>query len=92
MASDSRLTATSEDAVHPVLQRKFVPLDEVERVFSITKSQAYALVRSGALRAIRVGGRGQWRIELAEIEEYIRRAYAATEEFLGEEAEERSEG
>lgn len=92
MASDSHLAATGEDATHPVLQRKFVSLDEVDRIFSITKSQAYALVRSGDLRAIRVGGRGQWRIELAEIEEYIRRAYAATEELLGEETPERFEG
>lgn len=43
-------------------------------MFSISSSQAYALVRSGELRAIQVGGRRQWRIELSEIEAYIERA------------------
>lgn len=45
-------------------------------MFSISQSQAYALVRSGELRAIQVGGRRQWRVELSEIEAYIERAHA----------------
>ncbi len=58
---------------------KFVPLEHVMEQLSISRSQAYALVRSGDLRAIRVGGRGQWRVDLAELEAYIERAYAATD-------------
>src|SRR5690625_6811715 len=46
----------------------FMPLEGVQEVLSISRSQAYALVRSGELRAIRVGGRGQWRVEEAELE------------------------
>lgn len=57
---------------------KFVPLEYVMEELTISKSQAYALVRSGDLKAIRVGGRGQWRIDLRELEAYIERAYAAT--------------
>lgn len=45
-------------------------------MFSISSSQAYALVRSGDLRAIQIGGRRQWRVELSEIEAYIERAHA----------------
>ncbi|WP_363323249.1 helix-turn-helix domain-containing protein [uncultured Brachybacterium sp.] len=52
---------------------------------SISKSQAYALVRTEELRAIQVGGRGQWRIDLAELEAYIERAYAATDAETGRE-------
>lgn len=48
-------------------------------MFSISRSQAYALVRSGDLRAIKVGGRGQWRIELTEIDAFIERAYEETD-------------
>lgn len=58
---------------------KFVPLEHVMEELSISRSQAYALVRSGDLRAIQVGGRGQWRVDLAELEAYIERAYTATE-------------
>lgn len=61
-----------------VLRRKFMTLEDVQVVLAISSSQAYALVRSGQLRAIRVGGRGQWRIEVAELEAYINRAYEAT--------------
>lgn len=55
-----------------------VPLEYVMEELSISKPQAYALVRTGDLRAIQVGGRGQWRIDLAEIEAYIQRAYGET--------------
>lgn len=56
---------------------KFVPLEHVMEELTVSKSQAYALVRSGDLKAIRVGGRGQWRVDLRELEAYIERAYAA---------------
>lgn len=59
--------------------QKFMTLDDVQWILAISRSQAYALVRSGQLRAIRVGGRGQWRIELDELDAYIARAYEATE-------------
>ena len=37
------------------------PLTEVSEILDISSDQAYALVRSGDLPAIKVGGRGQWR-------------------------------
>lgn len=58
-----------------VLDRRFMTLDDVREVLSISSTQAYFLVRSGELRAIRVGGRGQWRIENSELEAYIQRSY-----------------
>lgn len=61
---------------------RFLPLADVAELLSISPSQAYALVRSGELRAIKVGGRGQWRVEASELEAYIERAYAATDEYL----------
>jgi len=42
----------------------------------------YALVRSGELPAIKVGGRGQWRVESAVLEEYIARMYEQTRTFI----------
>lgn len=57
------------------LGRRFMTLEELQEVLSISRSQAYSLVRSGELRAIRVGGRGQWRIENTEFEAYIERSY-----------------
>ena len=64
---------------------RFVPLSDVAETLSISASQAYALVRSGELRAIKVGGRGQWRVEVTELESYIERSYRRTEALLEEE-------
>lgn len=58
-----------------VLNRRFVSLEDVREVLSISSAQAYALVRSGDLRAIQVGGRSQWRVETVELEAYIQRSY-----------------
>ncbi len=57
---------------------RFLTLADVEEVLNITATQAYALVRSGDLPAIQVGGRGQWRVESSELEAYIQRQYEAT--------------
>ena len=64
---------------------RFVPLSDVAETLSISASQAYALVRSGELRAIKVCGRGQWRVEVTELESYIERSYRRTEALLEEE-------
>lgn len=57
---------------------RFLPLTTVAEMLSISGAQAYALVRTGELPAIKVGGRGQWRVEAAELESYIQRKYAET--------------
>ncbi len=62
--------------------RRFIPLTEVSEILDISAAQAYALVRSGDLPAIKVGGRGQWRVESAELEDYIARMYRETQTFV----------
>jgi excisionase family DNA binding protein len=57
---------------------RFLQLADVAEILAISARQAYALVNSGDLPAIRVGGRGQWRIEASELEAYIQRKYAET--------------
>ena len=39
-------------------------------------------MRSGELPAIKIGGRGQWRVEASELEAYIARMYDQTREFV----------
>ena len=48
----------------------------------MSSAQVYALVRSGDLAAIKIGGRGQWRVERDQLESYIQRMYAETAEFV----------
>ena len=59
-------------------QRRFIPLTDVAEILDISSAQAYSLVRSGDLPAIKVGGRGQWRVETTELEAYIQRMYEQT--------------
>jgi excisionase family DNA binding protein len=61
-------------------QQRFLKLTDVAEVLNVTTRQVYALVRSGDLRGIQVGGRNQWRIEDVELEDYIKRQYAKTNE------------
>ena len=65
-----------------VMARRFIPLTEVSEILGISAAQAYALVRSGELPAIKVGGRGQWRVELTELDDYIARMYSQTQAFV----------
>ncbi|MGF1663523.1 MAG: helix-turn-helix domain-containing protein [Kineosporiaceae bacterium] len=67
---------------------RFVPLADVAETLSISAAQAYALVRSGELPAIQVGGRGQWRVEVTELEAYIDRKYAETRRLVSQRAPE----
>ena len=50
-------------------------LVDVAEVLNISASQAYALVRTGELLAIKVGGHGHWRIEREVLETYIADKY-----------------
>lgn len=58
---------------------RFLKLPDVAEELSISMSQTYALVKGGDLPAIQVGGRNQWRVERAKLEEYIQRMYEQAE-------------
>ena len=66
------------------MTRRFLTLADVAEMLNVSASQAYALVRSGDLRAIKIGGRGQWRIEESELERFIAERYEQTEQFIAE--------
>jgi excisionase family DNA binding protein len=61
---------------------RFLTMQEVADELAVTPSQVYHMVRSGELPAIKIGGRGQWRIERVRLEEYIARKYDETAEFV----------
>ncbi|WP_407343472.1 helix-turn-helix transcriptional regulator [Pengzhenrongella phosphoraccumulans] len=57
---------------------RFISLARACQTLGISSSQGYALVKSGQIPAIQIGGRGIWRIEVGELEAYIQQRYAAT--------------
>lgn len=54
---------------------RFLTLADTAEVLAISVSQAYALVRSGELPAIKIGGNGHWRVERTVLEAYIAGKY-----------------
>ena len=63
-------------------EARFLLLSDVAEILNISASQTYALVRSGELPAIKIGGRGQWRVERAQLEAYIERMYDEARAFV----------
>ena len=63
---------------------RFLTLADVAEVLNTSSAQVYALVRRGELPAIKIGGRGQWRVESAQLEEFIQRMYSETRTFVDE--------
>jgi excisionase family DNA binding protein len=63
-------------------QSRFLSLADVAEVLSTSVAQVYALVRRGELPAIKIGGRGQWRVERDQLEAFIQRQYSQTREYI----------
>lgn len=60
---------------------RFLTLDQVADELQVSRSQVYVLVRDRSLIAVKIGGRGQWRVERSRLEDYIAELYgqAATD-------------
>ncbi len=70
------------DATLTTSTPRFLTLTDVADTLNISAAQTYALVRNGELPAIKVGGRGQWRVESEVLEKYIADMYAQTKKFV----------
>jgi len=57
---------------------RFLTLADTAEVLNISVHQAYGLVRSGELAAIKIGGHGQWRVERSILEAFIEAKYEET--------------
>lgn len=55
---------------------RFLTLDDVAEILNVSHAQVYALVKRREIVAIQIGGRGQWRVEVDELERFIQQKYA----------------
>lgn len=93
-ALDPRLFSTGRAAAYLPLRLqwhhvamaspRFLTLADVAEVLNTSSAQVYALVRRGDLPAIKIGGRGQWRVEGSELEKFIERMYDETKTFVSD--------
>jgi len=63
---------------------RFLTLTDVAEVLNTSSAQVYALVRRKELKALKMGGRGQWRVEASALEDFIARMYDKTETYIDE--------
>jgi excisionase family DNA binding protein len=68
------------------VEPRFLTLTDVSETLNVSLAQTKALVRSGELAAIKIGGRGAWRVERQALEDYIDRMYAQTKDLIAREA------
>lgn len=62
---------------HPPAQRRFYTIPEVGEQLNVSVAQVRALLATGDLEGVQIGGRAQWRIENRKLDEYIDRLYQA---------------
>lgn len=59
--------------------RRFLTVEQVAEELNVSDVQVRALLKTGELRGIQVGGRGVWRIGVKDLEDFIAEAYRRTE-------------
>lgn len=64
-----------------VVEPGFLTLEDVARYLNVSVPQVYALVRSRELPAIKIGGRGVWRVGKQQLQDYIERLHRETQEW-----------
>jgi excisionase family DNA binding protein len=61
---------------------RFLTLADVAEILKTSVAQVYAMVRRGDLPAIKIGGRGQWRVSEDDLESFIAEMKTATRKFI----------
>ncbi|MFJ6358618.1 helix-turn-helix domain-containing protein [Pseudarthrobacter oxydans] len=75
-------------------KRRFLTIEQAAEELNSKTSLIRNLIKTGELRAIKIGAAGQWRIGIQDLEDYIADAYRRTAERIaaGELADEVPEG
>ncbi|APX03562.1 helix-turn-helix domain-containing protein [Arthrobacter sp. QXT-31] len=62
--------------------RRFLTVEQAAEELNVKSSLIRALIKTGELRAIQIGGRGMWRIGRQDVEDYVSEAYRRTAERI----------
>ncbi|MGH2735345.1 MAG: helix-turn-helix domain-containing protein [Actinomycetota bacterium] len=61
------------------MEARLLTLEDVATYLNVSSAQVYALVRSGELPAVKIGGRGVWRVDRVQLDAYIERLHDETQ-------------
>jgi excisionase family DNA binding protein len=81
LLSMSRQPREEELGARAQVEPRFLTLEDVATYLSVSVPQVYALVRSGELPGIKIGGRGVWRVDRHQLEAYVERLQQETLEW-----------
>lgn len=70
-----------DESIDLEMEPRFLTLKQTAHYLNVSEPQVYALVRSGELSAVKIGGRGVWRVERRGLDEYLDRLIAETREW-----------
>lgn len=65
-------------------ESRFMKAADVADTLQVEIRVVRNLLKTGELRGIQIGGRGDWRIEPHELEAYIQRQYQRTEQAIAD--------
>jgi excisionase family DNA binding protein len=77
MAKDSR----GDETPTAITEARYLKLEDVATYLSVSVPQVYALVRSGELPAIKIGGRGVWRVDRRKLDDFLENLEERTAEW-----------
>ena len=82
-AGDLERHHAQEEALMPTpgVEPRFYTLEDVATILNVRVAQVYALVRSGELPAVKLGGRGVWRVDRLQLDAYIERMHEQTADW-----------
>jgi excisionase family DNA binding protein len=81
-AGDLEMHRAQEDLMPtPGVEPRFYTLEDVATILNVRVAQVYALVRSGELPAVKLGGRGVWRVDRLQLDAYIERMHEQTADW-----------
>ena len=63
------------------IEPRFLTLEDVGRYLSVSVPQVYSLVRSGELPAIKIGGRGVWRVDRNQLDSFVEKLHEETQKW-----------
>lgn len=73
-----------QTAPGPSVEPRLLRLEDVAIILNVRLAQVYALVRSGDLPAMKLGGRGVWRVDRNRLEEFLEQAHSDTAAWVRE--------
>ncbi|WP_314194572.1 helix-turn-helix domain-containing protein [uncultured Arthrobacter sp.] len=68
--------------MNPLTKPRFLTIEQAAEELNVKPSLVRALIKTGELRGIQIGGRGLWQVGRQDIEDYVSDAYRRTAERI----------